>query len=481
MATDDDTTRAPLTRSWGHRALIAGAVVAALGAFASAGAVLFAQQQLEGRNLTAIDSGEAALLDGAATTPNGTNPDGSPVVQPEGADFGLEPSSDNPNEPVETFPAAEPAARNILITGADNNSCIDPDSPYAAAFGDREGFGERSDTIMMWRINPATSQVAVLSFPRDLWVQIDGRSSKNRINAAYTRDDPQRLINTIAQNFGILTDHFIQVDFCAFKTMVDAVDGVSVPFERPVRDVNTGLNVDILGPQCFEFDGDHALAYVRSRKLQTTNEQGEWITADGLSDLSRISRQQDFIRRVIDEAIANAFSPSVIRGLLQTSQDYVVTDPGLTPDRILQYAGVLRSIDPATITTYQIEATPDVIGGASVLLPRIGGDNMQAVLSLFRGEATLADRVEQQFDEPSGTTPMTTAALTTVPVTTRPDSAAPIDPSGSAPDDPDSTDSGSTESVTTTTEAVPFETLPVVEAEENVKGLVPNADTSCTR
>ena len=477
MATDDDSTRPPLTRSWAHRALIAGAVVASFAAFASAGAVFFAQQQLEDRNLTAIDSGEAALLDGAATTPDGTNPDGSPIAQSAGADLSLEPSTDNPNEPVETFPPAEPAARNILITGADNNSCIDPDSPYAAAFGNREGFGERSDTIMMWRINPATSQVAVLSFPRDLWVQIDGRSSKNRINAAYTRDDPQRLINTIAQNFGILTDHFIQVDFCAFKTMVDAVDGVSVPFERPVRDVNTGLNVDIPGPQCFEFDGDHALAYVRSRKLQTTNEQGEWITADGLSDLSRISRQQDFIRRVIDEAIDNAFSPSVIRGLLQTSQDYVVTDPGLTPDRILQYAGVLRSIDPATITTYQIEATPDVIGGASVLLPRIDGQNMQAVLALFRGEATLADRVEQQFEEPTGTTvPLTTVPLTTIPVTTQPDSAAPVDVGGSGSDDGSSSDSE-----TTTTEAVPSETLPVVEAQENVKGLVPDADTSCTR
>ena len=101
------------------------------------------------------------------------------------------------------FPPAEPGAKNFLITGADNNSCVDPDSPYAPAFGDRSNIGERSDTIMMWRVNPDTSQVAVLSFPRDLWVTIAGRSSKQRINVAYERDNPQLLIDTIYQNFGI--------------------------------------------------------------------------------------------------------------------------------------------------------------------------------------------------------------------------------------------------------------------------------------
>ena len=464
----DASTPTP-KRSWVQRLLVVGVVFASLGSFTAAGAIWFAQQRLEERNLTAIDSGEAALT-GSGLEPgtDGSSAAGSDEAdgteRAAGADITLDPSTDNPNEPVETFPPAEPGARNILITGADNNSCIDPSSPYAAAFGDRTGFGERSDTIMMWRINPATSQVAVLSFPRDLWVNIDGRSSKNRINAAYERDDPQRLINTIAQNFGILTDHFIQVDFCAFKTMVEAVGGVSVPFELPVRDVNTGLNVLITEPGCFEFDGDHALAYVRSRKLQEFVD-GEWKT-DGLSDLSRISRQQDFIRRVIDEAIDNAFSPSVISGLFETSDDYIVTDPGLTVDKVLQFAGVLRSIDPAQITTYQIQATGQTIGGASVLVPRLGGDNMQAVLALFRGEATLAESGDQVFDEPELTAaPNTTVPLTTVPVTTQPDSAAPVF------DD---------EGTTTTVEAVPFETLPVVETENDVVGVVPDAAVSCT-
>lgn len=449
-----DTPSSTLRRTWPQRILVAGIVLGSLASFTAAGGIWYAQQQLENRNITVIDSGEAAAAEGGfgpieVTTLDAGDDESAPAIS-------VDVDADAEEErPVETFPPAEPTARNILITGADNNSCIDPDSPYAAAFGDRSGFGERSDTIMMWRINPATSQIAVLSFPRDLWVSIDGRSSNNRINTAYERDNPQRLINTIANNFGILTDHYIQVDFCAFKTLVDALDGVSVPFEKPVRDVNTGLNVTITEPGCFEFDGDHALAYVRSRKLQEwDSEKEEWVT-DGLSDLSRISRQQDFIRRVIDEAITNAFSPSVIRGLLETSDEYVVIDTALTVDKVLQFAGLLRNVDPAQITTYQIQATGQNIGGASVLVPNINGENMQAILAVFRGEATLAGRPDEaNLDDPVVTLP----PQTTVPINTQPDSAA----------------------GTTTTEAVPFDTLPEVTASTIVRGVVPDAAVSCS-
>src|SRR5262249_55578642 len=103
--------------------------------------------------------------------------------------------------PSETFPDADPDAKNFLITGADNNSCLDPDSPFAGAFGDRSQLGERSDTIMVMRVDPATSQAAILSFPRDLWVSIAGRDSESRINSAYVKNDPSTLIATLYENF----------------------------------------------------------------------------------------------------------------------------------------------------------------------------------------------------------------------------------------------------------------------------------------
>lgn len=440
------TSPKKLHRTWPQRLTIGGVYLAAIGCFAAGSGLYAAQRVIEDRDVVAIESGapdEGAddVVFSTSAPDDATTSSGSNSVQ----------GTDSTEIPVETFPPASAAARNFLITGADNNACVDPNSPYAGAFGDRSSLGERSDTIMMWRVNPAASQVAVLSFPRDLWVTIAGGSSKQRINVAYERDQPQRLIDTIYQNFGIATDHFIQVDFCAFRTLVDAVGGVSVPFDRPVRDPATGLNVPVAG--CFNFNGDHALAYVRSRKLQALDENGKWVT-DGTSDLGRISRQQDFLRRTVASLLsAGAFNPNVIRALIKTSDDFVVNDSELTVNKMLEFAGVVKGIDPAEITTYQIEARGTTVQGNAVLLPSIKGANMQSVLSVFRGEASLADAPEQVFE------------TTTTSVT---------------PSNDDSTGTTLDTTPETTVEAVPFNTIPVVVAEDNNKGFFPDAGINCS-
>ncbi len=449
--------------------------------FLAAGLVWFTQQRLEERQFVVLDEPEpdAALAPLAAGTDAGSDTEAVAAEAVDGAG-----AEGGEVAPVETFPQAEPSARNFLITGADNNSCIDPNSRFAPAFGDRSGLGERSDTIMMWRINPSASQAAILSFPRDLWVDIDGRSSPNRINTAYEQDDPQRLINTIRQNFGIETDHFVQIDFCAFKTLVDAVDGVAVPFDFPVRDVATGLFVP--EPGCFTFEGDHALAYVRSRKLEYFDENGRWQRENG-DDRSRISRQQDFIERVVDELVANVLSPSVVQSLFETNREFVVTDDQLTLDRLLEFAGVVQRLDSSSITTYQVQATPRVIGNNSVLVPQTGGPNMQAILAIFQGRATLATAVEQEDDELDDDVVATTAPLPTTTTTTTTTVPAPtttsIDPVTGEPIVPTTVETTTTTTTTTvppttTTEPSAFESVEV-EAEETVFCIVPDGTVRC--
>jgi anionic cell wall polymer biosynthesis LytR-Cps2A-Psr (LCP) family protein len=200
------------------------------------------------------------------------------------------------------------------------------------------------------------------------------------------------------------------------------------------------------------------LAYVRSRYLEVYDEDSDTWDSDNAFDLGRISRQQDFIRRIVDELLAaGAFNPDVVRGLIETSTNYVVTDTELTPRKILEFAGVMRSVDPAEITTYQIEATSDKIQNQSVLVPRLNGDNMQAILAIFRGAATLTDAPEQVFD---GAATATSAAVETGQTTAGSDSTA-------AP---------SSES---TEEPVPFTTLPNVVADDIVFGYVPDPNATC--
>jgi LCP family protein required for cell wall assembly len=356
--------------------------------------------------------------------------------------------------PTETFPKADPEAKNFLITGSDNNACVDPSSPFAGAFGDRSTLGERSDTIMIMRVDPSTSQAAVLSFPRDLWVTIAGTDTESRINSAYVQNDPSGLIQTIYDNFGIGVDHFIQVDFCAFKTLVDAVGGVPVPFAYAARDAQTGLDVPL--PGCYTFSGDHGLAYVRSRHYEYLDPTDNVWVEDPAADLGRISRQQDFLRRVVAKALSTGvYTPSVASALIDTARDYVVTDQNLTVNKMLQFAGVIERLDPAALRSYQIEVKPDTRAGNAVLIPRLGGDNMKVILSIFRGKSPLVaapDPAAQVVVE--STTPTTAVAsggaVTTSTVAPTPTLAPTADPAA-----------------------------PVVTAESNDKGIVPPKDVNC--
>ena len=303
-----------------------------------------------------------------------------------------QPSTDSEITPSDNWNLTEGdlAAKNFLLTGSDNGSCVDPNSPYAGAFGDRTGFGERSDTIMIIRVDPTDNRAAFLSFPRDLWVKIAGSTRTNRINTAFDRKNPNTLVDTIYQNFGISIDHYVNIDFCAFKEIVNAVGGVSIPFLFETRDKKTGLYVP--APSCFEFSGDHALAYVRSRSGYSYFDpaKNDWIK-DGTGDLGRISRQRDFIRRAMQRALdKGSSSPTVANKLLNAALKNVITDDQLTPISMLQLAQAMRELNTSKIPTYTIAASGEMVGDQAVLVPRIQNDTMREILALFQGKASLA-------------------------------------------------------------------------------------------
>src|SRR5262249_1646499 len=145
---------------------------------------------------------------------------------------------------------------------------------------------------------PATKSVTVLSIPRDLWVDIPGDGTiqgPNRINAAFD-DGPDLLIQTIEQVLHIPINHYVSINFNGFQSMVDALGGITMDFPTEVRDAYSGLHVTTTG--CQLVNGATALELVRARHLQYVNANGYW-TVDGLSDFSRIQRQDAFFRAVL--------------------------------------------------------------------------------------------------------------------------------------------------------------------------------------
>jgi len=402
-------------------------IIVIIACFGTAAIVYYGNEKANDRKVVSLVGSTTKL-----TVPPATTADGTP---------GTDPDVTLVAGPVDM------SARNFLITGSDNGACVAPDSPYASAFDNRNGLGERADTIMILRLDPTTNAGAVLSFPRDLWVKIAGKKSRSRINSAFNRDDPNTLVLTIWENFGIPVDHYVNIDFCAFKKIVDAVGGVRVPFATPIRDRNTGLNIENSG--CHRFDGEEGLAYVRSRKLFYYDSDSQSWKQDPAADRGRISRQQDFLRRTLQKALdVGAGSPTVAKDLIDAALQFVILDDQLTPGKLLELAQAMRNLDPATLKTYQVEGSGKLINGQSVIEPKLETDTMEGVLAVFQGKARLVDAPEQLVEAPA---PETSAP----PSTTR------------------STGSSTTAVSDTTT------TLPPVFVESNSVGVLPTDDPAC--
>jgi LCP family protein required for cell wall assembly len=262
-------------------------------------------------------------------------------------------------------------------------------------------------------------------------------------------------VQTIEENFGVFIDHTVQVSLCAFKSLVDAVGGVNVPFAYPTKDDETGLNID--APGCVAMSGDEALAYVRSRAhYQYLTDKG-WQT-DGTSDYGRIARQQDFIQRALQKALdKGARNLNVARDLLDVALSNVVVDQNLTINDLLRLASTLRDFDPAQLRahSYRVEGRGVRQGGQDIVIPDVEAPTTKAILEVFRGHARLSDVAPADAATSSVPDPTTTAAAATTTTAGAPTTAA-------APAPPGATT-----------------TVPVVQVAPNPLGISPPDDPTC--
>ena len=279
---------------------------------------------------------------------------------------------------------------NVLVVGSDSRA--DLTAAEEKGFGDAEDVpGQRSDTIMVLRVDPRSTKATLLSIPRDLWVPIAGRTNDQgrpetqRINKAFEYDE-RTLVNTVRLSLGIPVDHYVEVDFNGFRSIVRAVGGVPVYVPSPVRDKMTGLDIEAAG--CVNLDGDQALAYVRSREFETLDPTtGRWHP-DPRGDLGRIERQQDFIRRTLRKAFrAGARDPVTLNKLVGAGVDNVEVDAGLSTKDIRRLALAFRSLDPGSVETVALPVEDYTSPGGAVALKLKQPDAKRAI-DRFNGRPT---------------------------------------------------------------------------------------------
>lgn len=209
---------------------------------------------------------------------------------------------------------------------------------------------ERSDTMILVSINPNTGEVAMVSFMRDLYVQIPGYYD-NRMNAAYAFGGFPLLYEVMEVNFGITCDGGIEVNFEGFKDIVDVIGGVDVELTYRESEV-VGTYVEGVN----HLDGEQALTYARIRKLD--------------SDFGRTNRQRTVLQAILNKV--RHLSVTELFSLVNTCMEFVTTD--MTNAQILDIAKVtLPLLSNLELQSYRIP-TDDayymtMIREMSVLVP----------------------------------------------------------------------------------------------------------------
>ena len=202
----------------------------------------------------------------------------------------------------------------------------------------------RSDTIVV-----AKAGRGMLAVPRDTLVDIPG-VGKDKINAAYAVGGPDLTVETLENLTGLRLNHYVVVNFGGVEEIVDAMGGITLEVDNPIRVGIDGRRVSIpAGTQ--ELDGLQALAYVRYRGGPT-------------ADIGRIGRQQKFLRELAQQSTSPANLPRLPATAAATWRNI---DTNMNPLQAARFAirTRLSGIEGAEL----YPGTPQYIDGISYWVP----------------------------------------------------------------------------------------------------------------
>jgi LCP family protein required for cell wall assembly len=264
---------------------------------------------------------------------------------------------------------------NVLIVGSDSR--VGDTGAAAQAFGNSTKVsGQRSDTIKVLHVDPATGQATLLSIPRDTYVSItglpasSGLAGDNKINSAFN-NGPDALIDTIEDTFGIPIAHFVVVDFTGLINAVNSVGGISLDFTYPVRDNNDGTNqagLNVTSTGCQVLSGSTALALARSRYYEYEVRPGDW-EYDPTGDLGRIQRQNAIIEALIDKA-KSTYNPVTLNSFLGSIVNDVTVDQNMSFGLMLSLAETYHAFSGSALQTFTLPtegAYSDAAGDVEVV------------------------------------------------------------------------------------------------------------------
>ncbi|MBI4021814.1 MAG: LCP family protein [Candidatus Andersenbacteria bacterium] len=233
-----------------------------------------------------------------------------------------------------------------------------------------------ADTIMIASLKPQNMQAALLSIPRDLYVQVPGQEFYSKINAVHAygesldKGSGPRLLRQVTEDItGLPIHYYIRADFTAFKAIVDAVGGVNITIPNTFYDYWHKISFPA-GTE--KMNGERALAFVRARYIEG---------AEG-GDFKRAARQQQVLLALREKifSVQTAVDFTRANAILNSLSQNIRTDMALR--EMKRFYELARLIEPPQVRTNVLTSgesgpltgTTEILSGvpASVLRPRTG-------------------------------------------------------------------------------------------------------------
>lgn len=237
-----------------------------------------------------------------------------------------------------------------------------------------------SDTILVVAVDLDSKAVRGISIPRDTRIEIAGKGFQ-KINAAYSIGGHELAMEAAEAVLGVGIDYYIQTDIAGLKNIVDLIGGVGIEVEKDMRytDRRGGLYIN-LKKGYRHLDGDKALQYVRFRH-------------DTLGDISRIQRQQKFLRAIARHMLEPkniVQAPKVVSEIYE--KGYVHTNLNLKDMKSL--IELARDIPPDQMEMDTVPGTPENIDGISYWIADMQKTYDLVAKMLLPGGGGLAPSVE---------------------------------------------------------------------------------------
>lgn len=252
---------------------------------------------------------------------------------------------------LDNRPKKESSAVNYLVVGSDTREGLSRAEIKRLKVGGTEvAAGKRSDTMLLVHISKKRDKAAIISVPRDTYARIPEHNnsqgklipaSYSKINSAYNWGGAPLLIQTFEEMSGLRIDHYVEINFVGFVRMVDALGGVEICTKRDIDDPKSHL---VLPAGRHILDGVDSLKYVRTRQF------------DGLGDLGRMKRQQEFAGAMLRKATSAGvlLNPVKMLDFVSSALDSVFTDEGLNQGDLLTLGKQLRNLSASNVRTLTI-------------------------------------------------------------------------------------------------------------------------------